>query len=86
MPLERCRPADVTALTVFLRRVDLTLSGLDEPGVRLWIERDPDGRVVGSTGYEVSADSTHALIRSVAVDPECRSRGRGGELARFALA
>lgn len=77
--------ADIGALTAFLGAVDLTLSGLDEPGVRLWLERDDHGEVVGSTGYEVSADGRHALIRSVAVSPSRRSLGRGGALARFTL-
>lgn len=86
MSLERCRPDDVGALTHFLGGVDLTLSGLDAAGVRLWVERDPAGAVVGSTGYELSGDGRHALIRSVAVIPEGRSRGRGTGLARFALA
>ncbi len=72
-------------MTDFLAAVDLTLSGLDAPTVRLWIERDPAGAVTGSTGYELSADGRHALIRSVAVRPEARSRGRGSDLARFAL-
>jgi len=85
MRLEQCRPADVPALTVFLREADLTLSGLDEPGVRLWIEWDTHGAVVGSTGYEISADGQHALIRSVAVSPARRERGRGRSLALFAL-
>jgi len=86
MDLKPCRPRDVGALTAFLEGVDLTLSGLDAPGVRLWIERDPAGAVTGSTGYELSGDGRHALIRSVAVRPETRSRGLGGALARFALA
>lgn len=73
------------ALTVFLSEVDLTLSGLDAPSVRLWIERDAGGAVVGSTGYEISGDGRHALIRSVAVSPAQRSRGRGSALASFAL-
>lgn len=78
--------ADAAAeLTEFLREVDLTLSGLDEPSVRLWVERDADGRIVGSTGYELSADGRAALIRSVAVDPRQRAVGRGSALARFAL-
>jgi N-acetylglutamate synthase-like GNAT family acetyltransferase len=72
-------------LTAFLQKVDLTLSGLDAPSVRLWLERDEDGEIVGSTGYELSGDGHHALIRSVAVSPARRSRGRGGALARFAL-
>lgn len=40
---------------------------------------------MASTGYEISEDGRHALIRSVAVRPSHRSRGRGAELARFAL-
>jgi N-acetylglutamate synthase-like GNAT family acetyltransferase len=83
--LDRCEPADVAALTAFLREVDLTLSGLDAPSVRLWLERDEHGAVVGSTGYEISADGEHALIRSVAVSPSQRARGRGSDLARFAF-
>ncbi|WP_292709200.1 GNAT family N-acetyltransferase [Microbacterium sp. 67-17] len=42
--------------------------------------------MVGSTGYELSGDGDHALIRSVAVASPVRSRGRGKALARFALA
>lgn len=83
--IERCLVADVEALTAFLREVDLTLSGLDAPTVRLWIERDDSGAIVGSTGYEISGDGHHALIRSVAVSPTKRSRGRGSVLANFAL-
>ena len=85
MNLEPCRGDDVEALTAFLRDVDLTLSGLDAPSVRLWMERDESGTIVGSTGYEMSSDGHHALIRSVAVGPSQRSRGRGSALARFAL-
>ncbi|MCJ1707243.1 GNAT family N-acetyltransferase [Microbacterium sp. VKM Ac-2923] len=85
MDLERYKPADVEALTAFLRDADLTLSGLDAPSVRLWLDRDEAGVIVGSTGYEISGDGHHALIRSVAVSPMQRSRGRGGGLARFAL-
>ncbi|MFS0868141.1 GNAT family N-acetyltransferase [Microbacterium sp. 179-B 1A2 NHS] len=81
----RCRPADVEALTAFLSGVDLTVSGLDAPSVRLWIERDGSGAIIGSTGYEISADGRHVLIRSVAVSPMRRSRGRGAALATFAL-
>lgn len=83
--LERCRASDVVALEAFLSEVDLTLSGLEAPGVRLWLERDAREEIVGSTGYEISADGRHALIRSVAVSPSQRARGRGRELARFAL-
>lgn len=76
---------DVGDLTDFLREVDLTVSGLDASSVRLWLERGDEGTIVASTGYEISEDGRHALIRSVAVRPSHRSRGRGAELARFAL-
>lgn len=70
---------------MFLSEVDLTLSGLGAPSVRLWLDRDEVGVIVGSTGYEISRDGHHALIRSVAVSPTQRSRGRGSALATFAL-
>ena len=85
MDLRECRPSDVKGLTVFLREVDLTLSGLDDPSVRLWVGRDEHDVIVGSTGYEISADGRHALIRSVGVCPSLRSQGSGTALARFAL-
>ena len=72
-------------LREFLTRADLTLSGLDAPTVRLWLLRDADGVVLGSTGYEVSESGLDVLIRSVAVDPELRARGLGLRLAQFAL-
>jgi N-acetylglutamate synthase-like GNAT family acetyltransferase len=80
------RAADVPALRAFLASADLTLSGLDDPAVRLWIRRDAAGRIAGSTGFELSDDGRHALIRSVAVDPALRSAGLGSALARHALA
>jgi N-acetylglutamate synthase-like GNAT family acetyltransferase len=85
-PLTRVTDEHVPALTAFLGEADLTLSGLDAPSVRLWIDRGRDGRVTGSTGYELSADRRHALIRSVAVSPAARRAGYGSALARFALA
>lgn len=84
--LTRVTSGHVAALTAFLAEADLTLSGLDAPSVRLWIARAPDGTVTGSTGYELSADGRHALIRSVAVGPAARRSGHGSHLARFALA
>jgi N-acetylglutamate synthase-like GNAT family acetyltransferase len=84
--LTRVTSEHVAGLTAFLGEVDLTLSGLDAPSVRLWIERAPDGTVTGSTGYELSEDRRHALIRSVAVSPAARRSGHGSDLARFALA
>lgn len=83
--LSKVGPSDARALADFLQVVDLTLSGLDSPTVRLWVERGDGGEIVASTGYEISADREHALIRSVAVDPSRRSAGKGSDLARFAF-
>lgn len=85
MPLHPVAPADVADLRAFLGEVDLTLAGLDAPTVRLWIERDDSGSVIGSTGYELSADGCHALIRSVGVSADRRAVGSGSRLASFAL-
>ncbi|WP_244285957.1 GNAT family N-acetyltransferase [Cryobacterium zongtaii] len=77
--------ADIEGLRRFLGEVDLTLSGLDAPTVKLWTEHDPDGSIIGSTGYELSPNGTHALIRSVAVAPGRRAAGAGSRLAMFAI-
>ena len=85
MVLQRLGRADLPELAAFLSDADLTVSGLDGSSVRLWIERGPDGEIVGSTGFELSDDGGHALIRSVAVRPSDRSRGSGTALAEYAL-
>jgi len=81
-PVTRC---DVDALGEFLRAIDLTVAGLDAPTVRLWVERDDTGVIVGSAGIELSDDGGHALIRSVGVAPHRRATGAGSRLALFAL-
>ena len=77
--------ADTASIRAFLKEADLTLAGLDDPAVRLWVERDAEGRIIGSTGFELSADGRHALIRSVAVASDRRTTGSGSRLARFAM-
>jgi hypothetical protein len=67
--------SDAITLTEFLRSVDLTVSGIGEPELRLWLELDKNGRIVGSTGFEL--DGSDALPRSVAVHPSLRGSGRG---------
>lgn len=74
---------DAFELSEFLRAADLTTSGVGEPDVQLWIDLNPEGRIVGCTGFELSGEDV--LLRSVAVDPSLRRAGRGAELARFAL-
>ena len=76
---------DVDDLRGFLREVDLTLAGVDAPTVQLWVERDAHGEIVGSTGFELSGDRQHALIRSVAVAPQHRVAGAGSRLAQYAM-
>lgn len=82
LDLTRVAREELAALTGFLSEADLTVSGLDAPSVRLWVERDGED-IVGSTGYELCGE--HALIRSVAVREGGRRAGRGSALARFAL-
>lgn len=79
------RPSDVPDLRELLADADLTLSGLGASTVRLWLLRDEDGVVAGSTGYELSGDGRHALVRSVAVHQGRRSQGWGLRLGAFAL-
>jgi len=83
--LEKFRTADVDELTAFLRTADLTLAGLDDPGVRLWLLRDGSGTLIGSTGFELSATGADVIIRSVAVGSESRGGGLGTRLAAHAL-
>ena len=64
----RVTAADVAEVRAFLVRADLTLSGIDDPAVRLWLLRGNDGGILGTTGYELSADEGDVLVRSVAVD------------------
>ena len=85
MVFERLSVADVDELRGFLREVDLTLAGLDAPTVQLWVERDDRGEIIGSTGFELSEDRNHALIRSVAVSSRLRAFGAGSRLARYAI-
>lgn len=85
MTLDRIAMTDVPDLRGFLEEADLTLAGLDEPAVHVWVERAGNGEIVGSTGFELSRDGAHALIRSVAVAPGRRSAGAGSLLARFAI-
>jgi N-acetylglutamate synthase-like GNAT family acetyltransferase len=78
-------PSGVGALRDFLAEADLTTSGLDAPGARYWVVRDERGRLVGSTGFELSPTASDALIPSVAVASGARTAGLGTELARFAI-
>ena len=83
--MERVGTDDVHTLRRFLRAADLTVGGLDPSTADLWVTRDERGAIIASTGYELSRDTRHALLRSVAVSPAHRSSGLGTRLARFTL-
>lgn len=76
---------DIGDLSDFLRTVDLTLAGLDDPAAHLWVDRAAGGEIIGTAGFELSSDGRHALIRSVAVSRKHRRSGTGSELARHAI-
>lgn len=76
---------DIEDLGYFLCDADITIAVRDDDTVRLWVERDADGTVMGSTGFELSQDRGHALIRSVAVAPAGRDARVGSRLAMFAF-
>jgi N-acetylglutamate synthase-like GNAT family acetyltransferase len=81
--LIRAQDTDHLELRLFLRSADLTLSGLDDPELALWVRVGADGRIEGTAGFELS--SRNALIRSVAVGASARGTGLGRELAQYAL-
>ena len=86
LQLTPAHDSDLDELVAFLTAADLTLSGLGSPAVRVWVARDAStGSIYASTGLELDATGTHALIRSVAVDQHRRAAGLGLELAGFAL-
>jgi N-acetylglutamate synthase-like GNAT family acetyltransferase len=74
---------DAFEFSEFLRSADLTVTGIGEPDLHLWADFDADGRILGSTGFELAGQD--ALLRSVAVHASLRGAGRGTELANFAL-
>jgi N-acetylglutamate synthase-like GNAT family acetyltransferase len=81
--LIRAEEADRIELRLFLRSADLTLSGLDDPELALWVRLGADGRIEGTAGFELAG--RNALIRSVAVAASARGTGLGSQLAQFAL-
>jgi amino-acid N-acetyltransferase len=75
-------PADVDAIKALLEANDLPTAGVDEHWKTFIIARDGE-HVVGCGGAE--AYQFAALIRSIAVTPDARSRGVGRRMVRQLL-
>ena len=81
--LRRARTEDLPAIEMLLTTSDLPLAGVAEnlPG---FVVAESDGAIVGTAALEVCCDN--ALLRSVAVAPEWRSRGLGRALVTRVIA
>ena len=79
------RPAgdtDLAAIEELLSQNDLPLDGVRE-ALDTFVVAEADGDLVGVAGLEICCDD--ALLRSVAVSPEWRSRGVGRALVTRAI-
>jgi N-acetylglutamate synthase-like GNAT family acetyltransferase len=81
--LRAAQSADLPAIESLLTASNLPLAGVADalPG---FLVAESDGRIVGTAALEVSSDN--ALLRSVAVAPEWRSRGLGRALVTRVIA
>lgn len=85
-PAARVRPAapgDLTAVEALLTASSLPLDGVRE-ALPTFVVAESGGELVGVAGLEVCCDN--ALLRSVAVRPEWRSRGLGRTLVSHIVA
>ena len=74
---------DLFAVEQLLEASDLPLDGVRE-ALDTFVVAESDGDLVGVAGLEICCDD--ALLRSVAVAPEWRSRGVGRALVNRAIA
>ena len=81
--LRSARPTDLPAIEELLRASQLPLAGVADalPG---FVVAESEGAIVGTAALEVCCDN--ALLRSVAVAPEWRSRGLGRALVTRVIA
>lgn len=75
--------SDLSSIEELLTKNDLPLDGVRE-ALDTFVVAEADGNLVGVAGLEICCDD--ALLRSVAVDPEWRSRGVGRALVARAIA
>ena len=65
-----------------LKRLDLPISDLDScQSLKMYAEQR-DGSLCGVVGYELY--DSDILLRSLAVDPDCRGEGLGSDLLAYA--
>lgn len=76
-------PADLSAVEHLLVASGLPLDGVRE-ALPTFVVAEAEGALVGVAGLEVCCDN--ALLRSVAVNPEWRSRGLGRALVTRVIA
>ena len=81
--IRSAHPLDTPAIERLLTAADLPLAGLSDalPGM---VVAESGGAIVGTAALEVRGNN--ALLRSVAVAPEWRSRGLGRALVARAIA
>lgn len=76
-------PSDLPAVERLLKANDLPLDGVSE-ALGTFVVAESSGDIVGVAGLEICCDD--ALLRSVAVHPEWRSKGVGRKLVARAIA
>jgi amino-acid N-acetyltransferase len=81
--IRRATPGDLPKVERLLTASDLPLTGVRE-ALQSFVVAESDGDIVGVAGLEVCCDD--ALLRSVAVAPEWRSKGLGRALVTRAVA
>lgn len=81
--LRAAAPSDLPAVEALLEASSLPVAGVRE-ALSDFVVADSGGAIVGVAGLEICGDD--ALLRSVAVAPEWRSRGLGRALVTRTLA
>lgn len=74
---------DVPEMAAVLHQADLLSYDLLSPQSRFWVVRDEEQRIIATAGLEFGSQA--ALLRSVAVLPDARSRGLAHVLADHAF-
>ena len=81
--IEKAVPEDMAVITALLQAGDLPTEDVGEHLANFLVARE-GGRIVGTIGMEIMPPI--GMLRSLAVDDACRSRGAGAALCRHLLA